>query len=369
MARIPEAGIINTKQYTWLLFVTLTTFTTFQVPGLLIFQAGRDAWLSVLAAWLLDILLAVVYAYMGIRFPGENPVQYSRTILGNTLGKLVGLLFILFFLVVGASLMRDLSIYVCTVFLPRTPNEVVLLSGYIIVAYIVRKGIEVTARMSEIIGPLILVSLIALFLLALPLSNFLRLKPQLDQGIYPFLSGTPLILSYIGVCISMGWYSAICNRPENGFLAKFSAATMGVLVVCIVILFCIGSFGAAQAGNMVNPGLQLVRMIHISDYFERIEIIWLMIVIGAGIVTTVNAVWIFSLGIAQVAGLDTYKPLVYPAALISFLLSTLSFPDNTTYLNFTFYSFPIIGIVVEVGLELLLFLTALISGKRGGCIV
>jgi spore germination protein KB len=365
MAKTMEPGIINTKQYTWLLFVIITSFTALQVPGLVIFQAGRDAWLSVIAAWFLDVMLALVYTYMGIRFPGENPVQYSRTILGKSLGRLAGLLFILFFLIVGAILMRGLGMYIGNIFLPKTPMKIVLLGAYLVVAYIVRKGIEVIARMCEILGPLYLLSLIILFLLALPFFRLNRLKPQLEQGIYPFLSGTPLILSFIGICITMGWYSAICNQPKNGFLAKLTSVSMGALVLSMLILISTGCFDVAQAGNMVNPGLQLVRLIHIGDYFERMEVIWMAIAIGAGIMVTVNAVWIFSLGIAQMMGLDTYKPLVYPAALLSYILALTSFPNNTAYLNFGFYTFPLIGIAVESGLELLLFCVALLSGKKG----
>jgi hypothetical protein len=215
MAQIPETGVINTKQNTWLLFIIITSFTVLQIPGMLIFQAGRDAWLSVIFAWFLDVLLAIVYAYMGIRFPGENPVQYSTTILGKFLGKFTGLGFILFYLLVSICLMRGLAMYIGHVFLPKTPIEIVLISGYLVIAFIARKGIEVIARICEILGPLYLVSFIILFILALPSFHLQLLKPQFDQGIYPLLSGIPLILSYIGICISMGWYSAVSNRPEN----------------------------------------------------------------------------------------------------------------------------------------------------------
>jgi spore germination protein KB len=116
---------------------------------------------------------------------------------------------------------------------------------------------------------------------------------------------------------------------------------------------------------MVNPGLQLVRLIRVGDYFERMEVLWMVIAIGAGIMVAVNAIWIFSLGIAQITGLANYKSLVNAATLLSFLLSITSFPNNSTYLNFTFYIFPLIGVLIESGLEMLLFLIALISGKRG----
>lgn len=365
MSHIAEAGIINTKQFIWLLFIIITSFTALQVPGLVVFQAGRDAWLAVILAWVLDVLLALVYAYMGIRFPGENCVQYSMTIFGKRLGKLIGFGFILFFLIVSAYLMRGMTMYIRNVFLPNTPLEIILLCAYLTIAYIVRKGIEVIARMCEILGPLYLLSFIVLFLLSLPSFQFIRLKPLLEQGIAPFVSVTPLILTHFGICIAMGWYIALCNRPENGFLAKFSAVSMGALSIGFLLVLSIGCFGAEQVRNMVNPGLELTRLIHVSDYFERMEIIWMVIAIGAGIMTAINALWICCLGIAQISDFSTYKGLVYPAALLSFVLASSSFPNNSLFLNFTFYVFPIIGVIVETGLELLLFGAALLMGKKG----
>jgi spore germination protein (amino acid permease) len=365
MAKNLEQGIINSKQFTWLLFIIITSFTVLQVPGLLIHHAGRDAWLSVVFAWLFDSLYAVVLAYMGIRFPGENYIQCSTTILGKILGKIFGVLFICFFLIVSVIVMRGLSMYIGDVFLPRTPLPVVLLGAYLTIAYIVRKGIEVIARICEILGPVFLLSFVGLFLLALPFIHFERLKPQFDLGVSPFLSGMPMILSYMGICIAMNWYTPICNRPENGFIAKVTALSLGSLLVGLIIIFSISILGVEQAGNITNLGLQLARIIHVGEYFERVEMIWMVIAIGAGIMMAISAVWIFSLSVAQITGLDSYKSLVYPSALLSFFLCLTSFPNNITYLNFTYYIFPVFGLFVET-LPLWLFFAALITGKKGG---
>jgi nitrate reductase NapE component len=90
-----------------------------------------------------------------------------------------------------------------------------------------------------------------------------------------------------------------------------------------------------------------------------------VIAIGAGIMTAINTLWIFSLGVAQIVEVETYKPLVYPVALVSLALCLASFPDNISYLNFAFYCFPILGLLIQGGLGLLLLIAALISGKKG----
>lgn len=360
-----EKVIINTQQFIWLLFVIITSFTVLQVPGMLIFHAGRDAWLSVIGAWFLDVLLALVYAYMGIRFPGQNSVQYSMTILGKYIGKIVGIMFPLFFLLVCAILLRVLSGLIVNVFLPKAPIEVILVFGYIIVGYAVRKGIETIARACQILGPIYLLSLVIVFMIVIPSVDIEQLKPQFERGIYPFLTGSPFLLTYFGICIITGMYIPLCNRPENGFLAKFISISIGTLMTGILVSFSVGVFGVEEAGKMINPGLQLARLVQIGSFFSRMEIIWMLIGIGAGIMTSSNLIWAFSLGISQIAGLSTYKPLVYPAVLLSFILSLNLFDSHIAVLDFTFYTYPFIAVLVEAGLEIFLFAAALILNKRG----
>lgn len=357
--------IISTNQFVWMLFSIITSFTTLQIPGLLIFHAGRDAWLSVIIAWLLDVLLAIVYAYMGIRFPGENFVQYSITILGKYLGRIVGAMFPIYFLMVASVLMRAITTLINNMMLQSTPMEVILFSGYILITYSVRKGIEVIARACEVLGPIYLLSFAILFTLVTPSVKISRLKPQLIEGFYPVFSGSIFILAFIGICIMMGAFIPICNRPENGFMAKFIAVSIGASVVCILVVLCVAAFGPEQAGNMLNPGLRLAQLVKIGETIERLEVIWFIVAIGAGIMTSVILIWAFSVEISQIIGLSTYKPIVYPAALVALVLSITSFDNSIDLFNFAFYSYPFIGIFVGTGIEIFLFIMALVLKKRG----
>lgn len=360
-----EKGIISTNQFVWMLFILITSVSAIQIPGMLIMQAGRDAWLSVIGGWFLDVLLALVYAYMGIRFPGQNFVQYSITILGKYVGRIVGILFPLFFLLVCTLLMRGLSQLINAFFLPSTPFEVIMISGFIVVGYAARKGIEVIARVTEVLGPLYILSTVIVVLLVSPYVEMDRLKPQFDHGVYPFLIGSPFILTFFGICIIMAMFIPLCNRPENGFLAKFIAVSLGALFVGTIVILSVAVFGYEQAQNMYAPGLELTRMINIGRFLERLEIIWMMIATGAGVIASANLLWAFSLGISQIVGLRTYKPLVYPAALIALILGLTSFDSNMEQMSFVQYTFPVFAVFVEAGLEIFLFIVALVLNKRG----
>lgn len=360
-----EKEIINTNQFVWMLFIIITSFTSIQVPALLISQAGRDAWLSIIGGWILDVSLAVVYAYMRLRFPGQNFVQYSITILGKVVGRMVGIFFPLFFLLSCSLLMQGFSQLINTFFFPTTPLLLIVIPALFVAAYAARQGIEVVGRSTEVLGPLYLLSIIVIGLLVSPSAEFDRLQPQFDNGIYPFLIGSPFILTYYGICIIMAMYIPICNHPENRFLAKFIAVSLGAIFVTITVVLSVAVFGYEQIANVGAPGLELSRMISFGNYLDRLEIIWMLLVTGAGIIASANLLWAFSLGLSQIMGLNTYKSLVYPAALLAGMLTLTSFHSSMEQTRFAGYTFPIFAAFVEAGLEIFLFIAALVLHKRG----
>ena len=201
--------------------------------------------------------------------------------------------------------------------------------------------------------------------MAVPLVNLDNLKPQLYQGFYPSLTGTPFLLSFISICIIMGMFIPHCSKPAESFKGKFIAVTIGATVFELLVVFGIGIYGSELAGNMVNVGLKIARSVKAGSAVQRLEAIWLMVSVGAGIMSAISLIWAFSLGISQIAGLSTYKPLVYPSALLAFIIAVTSFDDSSDVNDFVNYAFPFIALFIESGLECFLLLMAVIRKKRG----
>ncbi|SDY04715.1 spore germination protein (amino acid permease) [Evansella caseinilytica] len=360
-----EKGIISTRQFVLMLFIIITSFTALHVPGLLIMHAGGDAWLAVIGGWFLDVLLAIIYAYLGVRFPKENFVQYSMTILGKYAGRAVGILFPVFFLIVCSLLQRGLTHLIKFAFLPETPFAAILIGGAVIIGFGARKGIEVIARVCEIIGPIYLISIIFVVLMVMPMGEMENLQPQLVEGFQSIFTGAFMILTFFGICIMMAMFIPINNRVEDGFLAKFVAVSMGGFFVLSTVVLAVYVFGYDNIKNIVVPGLSLTRMIRIGEFIERLEIIWMMIAVGAGIMASAMMIWAFSLGTAQILSMQTFKPLIWPAVLLSSVLALTSFDNHMEHVYFLHYAYPIFAALVETGLIVLLFVMALILKKRG----
>ena len=355
-----EKVIISTNQFVWMLFIIITSVAALEAPVMLIMRAGRDAWLAVIGGWFLSVLLALVYAYMGIRFSGQNFVQYSITILGRYLGRIVGIIFPLFFLLVCILLQSSLAHSIKTILLPNTPFEVIMVIMLILSSYAARNGIEVIARVSELLGPIYILAVVLIGLIAIPVVDIDRLKPQLEQGFYPIMFNSPFMLSFFGICIIMAMFIPLCDRPENGFLAKFTAVSMGAFFVGIVVIITIAAFGLEHAQRTYAPVYQITRMLTL-----RVEAIWLLIIVGAGIMASTMMIWAFSLGVSQIMGLSTYKPLVCPVAVIALSLSLSSFQNNTELMHYVQNTYPVIAVFVEAVLGIFLFVLALALNKHG----
>lgn len=233
-------------------------------------------------------------------------------------------------------------------------------SIFVMSSYIARNGIEIIARISEFLGPIYILAVVLIGLLIIPFVDIDKLQPQLERGFYPMILNSPFVLTFFGICIIMAMFIPLCNRPENGFIAKFTAVSLGAFFLGIVVILTIIIFSLKNAQITFAPIYQITRLLNAVA-----EPVWLSILIGAGILASAMMIWAFSLGVSQIIGLSTYKPLVYPAGFIVLVLSLNSFQNNVELMHYVQHTFPVIALLVEGVLEILLFVLALALNKHG----
>lgn len=354
---------IYTRQFIWLLFILFTSFAVVATPGLLISIAERDCWLSVIFAWTLDVIFGTVYAYMGVRFNGQNMVQHSITLWGKYLGKMPGAFLMMFFLSFCCLLQRSLAIVINKMLLPRTSYQIIIYISLAVAAYCAKKGIKVLGRVCEILGPLFFTSLIILTLFVVPKVKIGNMKPQFFSGFFPVFTGTLFILCYLGICIMMTMYIPLNDKPENGFFAKAVASSLGAFIILIFVVSIIGIFGINQGKQMFYPGFELARVIEFQSFFERVESIWIVITITASIISASTLIWACSVGIAQIINIKNNNSLINSIALLVVTLSLTSFNSDVELYQFAIYVIPIFPIGITI-FEFALFFTAIITKKR-----
>lgn len=360
-----ERGQISTNQFVWMLVGIITSYSIAFVPGILLQVTQPDGLISILLAWGSDVALALVYAYMGLRFPRQTFVQYASTVLGPWLGKPVGLMFPLFFWFVSALLLRWSSEMLVDLFLPGTPTLVVLATTLLVVAYGARAGLETVARAAEVMAPLFILIIGVLLLLVAPQMRFEFVPPMLEDGWGPPLRGVPLVLSFLAICIMMGMFQAYQNEPHRAWFAKLSAVSIGSLVLAGIVLASIALLGPEAASASMYPDLAVVRVVAIGEFVERIDMLWMATALGAAVLSLSILLWATALGVSQTFGLKDYRPLVFPLAGLTLPVALILFEGQIEEVIFTETYFPIYALSVEAGLVILLWLVALARGIRG----
>ena len=125
--------------------------------------------MSILPGFAVGIPYGLMVLLLVEQYPHENLLQISETLFGKWIGKIIGVLYILITGYFGGLLIAQIgSIYQTSVMF-LVPISVFYLGALLLVFYLVRSGIEVLARFSEVIFPVIAIALVLNEGLSIPL--------------------------------------------------------------------------------------------------------------------------------------------------------------------------------------------------------
>lgn len=125
-----------------------------------------------------------------------------------------------------------------------------------------------------------------------------------------------------------------------------------VLFLFILTFSVIALLGDDLAKSFTYPFFNIVRVVHVGDFLERIESIHVAIWVLGMFIKIAFYYYLIVLGLSQLFHLKDYKPLILPTGSIIISLSNVlgqnvvetrefySFEIYTWYTLFLFYSYP-----------------------------
>ncbi|WP_459928310.1 GerAB/ArcD/ProY family transporter [Desulfosporosinus burensis] len=360
-----EKGRISSQQFFFLILVLILSASLFNLPSIIISRTKQDVWIVMLIALGIDAVVAVVLYVLGLRYPNQTMFEYSEEILGRFLGKGVGLIFALFFLLTTAVDLQITISLLTTAVMPETPQTVFYLIMLIVAAYAVNAGLEPIGRLSELVGPLVVFSLLLSLALNINHIKLENLKPVFQLSMREDLQNSLLPGSLFGVCIIMGVFMAYHNNPKDTLKAKLGGVVTGTLLIILNLLVVIMVFGANMCAELRFPLYSLAQMIEIGDFFERLELLVMIFWIAAGFISISMLYYASTLGFAQLLKLPDYKPLT-PLIGVAVFILTMTLFRNITDTDALFESsiFTYLALSVEGGLTTLLFFVSLLRHRK-----
>lgn len=351
-----EQGKISSSELIYMVVGFTVGSTVVYLPGLM---AGRETWLAIMAGTVEALALVAVYTSLAARFERSNLVEISEQVLGPILGGLTSLLFLWFCYHLGTLVLHNFSDAVAALILPQTPALAIKIMVIALCGYAAREGIEVIARSVQVVVVFYIVTVVVIFILSLSVFHAEYLLPLFDIPIGKFLWAAHQVATFpLGETVLFLMVVPFVNTPSQTRSAWFKG-----LFIAIVLLVTAALRSSLSLGESMSiyafPSFQSVRLINIGKFLTRIEII---VIINALTMIFAKLTLLYygvALGLAQVFRLQSYRTLIVPVGGLIIFLS-VDLRNYTAITSFGNNVYPLYSLLFELGIPLLLLITAMI---------
>ncbi|MBD2845620.1 endospore germination permease [Paenibacillus sp. IB182496] len=361
-----DKGRIGLHQLTVLAILFTVGSSVLIAPSSLAYEAREDAWIAALLALVVGLLAVGLYNGLARLFPSATLVGMARLSLGRWLGGAVSWLYLGYFFMLSALVLRNIGDFMTTQVLPKTPIQFIHIFFLLVVVAGIRNGLEPFARAAEIFLPWVMLFFVTMVVLLPPEFHIENLQPVLGYGIKPVLRGTISLFStpYTEVVLFLMIIPLVRKRDRSG-KALLTGVLIGGLMLAIIALLSILVLGADLATKQAFPSYSLAKKISIGDFLERLEVV----MAGIWFITIY-----FKLGLCfyastmilgELTGASDVKPFYLPLGLSLLALSIVIYPNFAYFVTFAsrvdfLYSLPF-----ALGFPLLFWIGWLIRGRLG----
>ncbi|PMC36742.1 spore gernimation protein KC [Bacillus sp. UMB0899] len=287
-------------------------------------EAKQDAWIAVIIGTFFGIAIMLYYLFLLSKMPEKNLFELLVFCFGKWIGKLITLLYVIYFFYISARVLRDFCELLVSTIFEVTPLEVISITMMLVIVYIFQHGLEVLGRTSEVFFPYV-VAFIVMTGLGIWFSGEFEIsnvRPILAEGYKPIVNALfPQLLTFpFGEVVTFMVISAYIGTKKH--VKKVSAAgvfTSGVLLA-YGALIQISTLGVDLKERANFPLLSASREISLLNFIERVDLIIVFFVMF-GIIVKVG---IFFYGGLKGLELITNKPYRSMTLLMGSLIAFFS---------------------------------------------
>lgn len=352
-----ESGKINNLELITLSTLYLLGSALIFTPG--ISDAGQDTWLALLLGITTAIPFLYLYCKLAEKFPHKTIVEYSQELLGPLLGKIMGALYVWFAFILGVWVLRNFTDFIYITTLDQTPHSFIAAAFTFLAAYGVSKGLEVIARSSQFMFPIVAAAFFVIVIPVLREVDYTFLLPILNTEPPKFFLAAFINFSFpFTEMVLFTMIFPYLSEKENIFVPALKGMLIAGGALFIKTLLIVAIFRPQFAASMIYPFYNLSRLISVAGFLERFDPLMVGAFILTGFVKISLCYYAACLGLGQLLGLRDYRPLILPMGALMVAFSLVVYPNMAAErLSLTRVS-PFITFPFKVIFPLLLLLVA-----------
>jgi spore germination protein KB len=326
--------------------------------------AKQDAWLSMLIGGIASVPIILLNVRLSMLHPNQTLIQFSQFLLGQWLGRIIVLPYLIAWYILSAILLRSFADFIHLIILNQTPVWIIMLLLIGVMTYLTySSGITGIAQFCGIVGPIIIFTLLVSFILNVRNINWHNLLPiYSDSGLLPILKASfspafwfagPFILLVI---------VSFMEKPVKAISKTMLGVGISIFMVFTATLMVLLVVGSNLAAKLRFSFFISIRTIDILDFIQNVDILIVFIWIFGMSAQLSLYFFVASYETSKWFKVKNWRPISWFGAPAIFILAVL-IPNETTITLFdrlwTSVVYPICGI----GIPLILWTISVIKSK------
>lgn len=328
-------------------------------------DAKQDAWLSVILAVIPATLVMTIYARILSLFPEKNLFAILNSVFGKIAGRILALIYVWYAFHLGVLVLRNFQEFIKVVAFPETPEFVPIMLMGILCIWIVKEGIEVLGRFSQLVIIILSFIIIAIFVLCMRDADFNNLRPFLYNGFKPVLNSAFSVFSFplAETVLFMAAFN-FSKKRNSPFKVYYYALAIGTLFVLIIAIRNILVLGADFIEQTYFPSYVAVSLISIGDFLQRIESTVSVVLLFGGFVKISVCLLSACKGVDYIFKIGNYRQIVAPVGLLMMITSCFIYQSVMEMFEWAFKIYKYYAFPFQVILPIIIWIAAEIKVKK-----
>jgi spore germination protein (amino acid permease) len=346
---------IGTLEAIMLVLTVVVAHTMLSMPRNILVSTKSATIINLIFVSILAIILSYFIVKLLKKFPGQDIIDISEYLGGKVFKNIVGIIFILYFLVSSSILLRNFCESIKIIYYPMTNIFFILAMFVIAICAVNRLDFNASLKTNLLILPLVLASIIFLFFANMNKFVPERIFPIFGDGIFnTFVLGLTNLYAFGGIAY-LYFLPPFLKEPEK--MKKIAFLSIGMsaiyLILCVSTLLFMFSFFINT--NEITPLYTATRYIEIGSFIQRLESVFLLIwILAFACYLSIVIKFVLTM-FKKLTNIEAKKPLLDIFGLLILGISLI--PKNyaiSEKFETEIYPYLVLGIVIFLGFSILI---------------
>lgn len=303
----------------------------------LIPEVKNDIWIALIFYAIISIFVQMIYITLFNKYPNDSIVTYLPKIFGKYIGFILSVIYIWYFIYIASRGLRDLIELTTSFGLIRMSVYIISSVFMITIVYGVYKGIENIGSMAQIAFIIVIFTSFVIFILLWITQNVIyydNILPIMKENfISMILKSWKLSMFPYGEFIAMAMFYPFLMEKSKLKKTVISASIIeGIMLALNNALFII-AMGYEFAKSTNYPLLESLRLVRIGDFLNRLDVIFILVLIIGGFLKISVLIYAAVLGIEQIFNIKKWGLLCSILGVVVLITSRIMARDNAEHMR------------------------------------